>query len=89
MPKSEFCEDSFVVDMLRACWPMRMCGVVQVEQRLAELQNTLEASIHHRDNVLNTVGKQLDEWTVMVSRDFDPGDIVGAFILEAKSALEF
>jgi V-type H+-transporting ATPase subunit a len=40
---------------------------VQVEARLGELQSTLDAGIHHRDNVFNNIGYSLEQWTVMVS----------------------
>lgn len=41
-----------------------------MESRLGELQNTLDAGIHHRDNVFNNIGYNLEQWTVMV-RDVD------------------
>lgn len=40
--------------------------VLQVSSRLAELQATLEAGAHHRDNVLTTIGFNLEKWTVLV-----------------------
>lgn len=46
------------------------CGLVQVETRLGELQNTLDAGLHHRDNVFKNIGYNLDQWTVMVSHVF-------------------
>ncbi|CAM6126766.1 unnamed protein product [Calypogeia fissa] len=41
----------------------------QVSSRLAELQSTLEAGAHHRDNVLTTIGYNLEKWTVLVRRE--------------------
>lgn len=38
-----------------------------MEGRLQELQTTLDAGIHHRDNVFNNIGYNLEQWTVMVS----------------------
>lgn len=37
-----------------------------MESRLGELQNTLDAGMHHRDNVFNNIGYNLEQWTVMV-----------------------
>lgn len=41
---------------------------MQVESRLGELQNTLDAGIHHRNNVFENIGHNLEQWTVMVSQ---------------------
>jgi len=41
----------------------------EVETRLGELQNTLDAGLHHRDNVFKNIGYNLDQWTVMVRRE--------------------
>ncbi len=34
-----------------------------MEARLAELRTTLDAGIHQRDTVLNTIGYNLEKWT--------------------------
>lgn len=41
----------------------------EVDNRLLDLQHTLDAGINHRDNVLNSIGNNLDQWTVMVRRE--------------------
>lgn len=41
----------------------------EVETRLGELQITLDAGLHHRDNVFKNIGYNLDQWTVMVRRE--------------------
>jgi V-type H+-transporting ATPase subunit a len=46
-------------------WQMK----AEVEARLGELQSTLDAGIHHRDNVFNNIGYSLEQWTVMVRRE--------------------
>lgn len=46
-------------------WQMKS----EVEGRLQELQTTLDAGIHHRDNVFNNIGYNLEQWTVMVRRE--------------------
>ncbi|XP_024366446.1 V-type proton ATPase subunit a3 [Physcomitrium patens] len=46
-------------------WQMKS----EVETRLSELQNTLDAGTHLKDNVINNIGSNLDHWTVMVRRE--------------------
>jgi len=41
----------------------------EVESRLGELQNTLDAGIHHRNTVFDNIGHNLELWTVMVRRE--------------------
>uniref|UniRef100_A0A7I4DFS9 V-type proton ATPase subunit a n=2 Tax=Physcomitrium patens TaxID=3218 RepID=A0A7I4DFS9_PHYPA len=41
----------------------------EVDMRLVELQSTLDAGIHHRDNVFNSIGYNLEKWAVMVRRE--------------------
>ncbi|KAH8934864.1 hypothetical protein BDL97_17G001900 [Sphagnum fallax] len=41
----------------------------EVEARLAELRTTLDAGIHQRDTVLNTIGYNLEKWTDKVRRE--------------------
>jgi hypothetical protein len=40
--------------------------ILQVDERLSELQSTLDAGIYHRNNVLNNIGYNLEKWTLMV-----------------------
>jgi hypothetical protein len=40
--------------------------ILQVDERLSELQSTLDAGIYHRNNVLNNIGYSLEKWTLMV-----------------------
>ncbi|KAG6553279.1 hypothetical protein Mapa_005013 [Marchantia paleacea] len=42
---------------------------IQVASRLDELQQTLDAGTHHRDNVLTTIGYNLEQWTLLVRRE--------------------
>lgn len=41
--------------------------LLQVETRLSELQNTLDAGNHHRHNIFNNIGFNLERWTITVS----------------------
>lgn len=47
--------------------------------RLVELQSTLDAGIHHRDNVFNSIGYNLEKWAVMVRHIVDHMDIPTSF----------
>ncbi|XP_024372757.1 V-type proton ATPase subunit a2 isoform X2 [Physcomitrium patens] len=46
-------------------WQMKS----EVETRLSELQNTLDAGNHHRHNIFNNIGFNLERWTITVRRD--------------------
>ncbi|CAM6013596.1 unnamed protein product [Sphagnum balticum] len=46
-------------------WQMKS----EVDERLSELQSTLDAGIYHRNNVLNNIGYSLEKWTLMVKKE--------------------
>lgn len=39
----------------------------QVSRRLAELKTTIDVGLLHRDNLLNTIGYQFEQWNILVS----------------------
>jgi len=39
---------------------------LQVSGRLSELKTTIDAGQLHRDNLLNTIGAQFEQWDVLV-----------------------
>lgn len=39
---------------------------LQVSGRLLELKTTIDAGLHHRDHLLNTIGAQFEQWDVLV-----------------------
>ncbi|CAK9875161.1 unnamed protein product [Sphagnum jensenii] len=43
--------------------------ISEVRTRLVELQTTLNVGMDHRDNVLTSIGYNLDHWIVMVQRE--------------------
>jgi len=45
-----------------------LSGIIhlQVSGRLVELKTTIDAGLHHRDNLLNAIGAQFEQWDVLV-----------------------
>ncbi|XP_057827515.1 V-type proton ATPase subunit a1 isoform X2 [Cryptomeria japonica] len=43
--------------------------MVEVSERLTELQTTVDAGIRHRNNVLITIGYQLEKWIIWVKKE--------------------
>ncbi|WVZ02515.1 hypothetical protein V8G54_023321 [Vigna mungo] len=43
--------------------------ITEVSGRLLELKTTIDAGLHHRDHLLNTIGAQFEQWDVLVRKE--------------------
>ncbi|XP_027356468.1 V-type proton ATPase subunit a3-like isoform X2 [Abrus precatorius] len=43
--------------------------ITEVSGRLLELKTTIDAGLLHRDNLLNTIGAQFEEWDLLVKKE--------------------
>ncbi|XP_047147749.1 V-type proton ATPase subunit a3-like [Vigna umbellata] len=43
--------------------------ITEVSGRLLELKTTIDAGLHHRDHLLNTIGVQFEQWDVLVRKE--------------------
>ncbi|QCD88589.1 V-type proton ATPase subunit a3 [Vigna unguiculata] len=43
--------------------------ITEVSGRLVELKTTIDAGLHHRDNLLNAIGAQFEQWDVLVRKE--------------------